>query len=99
MNDRIDLADMRKKLIAEPLAFAAPAHEAGNIDKLQLRRHDLGECAIGRKFIEPFIRTDTRRHWASIVQKDNWRLRRRRRRQRIEQGRFADIPASRQFRN
>ena len=41
VDDRVDLADMREELVAESLALAGTAHQAGDIDELQRRGHDL----------------------------------------------------------
>ena len=38
--DRVDLADVGEELVAEPFALAGAADEAGDIDELQICRHD-----------------------------------------------------------
>ena len=38
MGDRVDLADMAEKLVAEPLAAGGPAHQPGDIDEFELGR-------------------------------------------------------------
>ena len=56
MGDGVDLADIGEKLIAEPLAFRRAAHQAGDVDEGQPRRHDdrrLGE--FGQR-VEPLVR-------------------------------------------
>src|SRR5205823_10236249 len=36
MNDRVDLADVGKELVAEPFALGRPAHQPGDVDELDL---------------------------------------------------------------
>ncbi len=40
MSDRIDLADMPEKLVAEPLSTRRTAHQTGDVDKFELGRDD-----------------------------------------------------------
>ncbi len=92
MRDRIDLADIAEKLVAEPLPLGGAAHETGNVDEGKTRRHDHGgfgkagegvEARIGHRDL-PHIRLDRAER---IVR----RLRRRGRGQRVEERRLADI--------
>ena len=92
MGDRVAFADIRQKLIAEPFALRGAAHQAGDIDKGQPRRNDLlGARDFGECF-KPRVRhrdiADIRLDGAKRIIR---RLRRRRLRQRVEKGRFADI--------
>ncbi len=86
MGDRVAFADIRQKLIAEPLPFRGAAHQAGDIDKGQPRRNDLlGARDLGECF-KPRVRhrdiADIRLDGAKRIIR---RLRRRRLRQRIEE--------------
>ena len=56
MGDRIDLADVAEKLIAEPLAAGGAAHQAGDIDKFELSWDDLGRFREARADREPLVR-------------------------------------------
>ena len=92
MGDGVDLADVGEELVAEPLAFRGAAHEAGDVDEGEPGRHDL------HGFRELCQRIEARighRHLADIgldgAEGIISRLRRRRRGQRIEQGRFTDV--------
>ncbi len=40
VGDGVDLADIGEELVAEPLAFGSAAHQAGDVDEGQPRRHD-----------------------------------------------------------
>ena len=50
MGNRINLADIAKKLIAKPFAFGCAANKAGNINKFEMGWNDgfrickLGQC-------------------------------------------------------
>src|SRR5689334_8906098 len=92
MRDRIDLADMAEELVAEAFALRGAAHEAGDVDEFQLRRHDLrGLRELGADF-EPFVghgnAPDIRLNGAERIIRGLGGLRRR---QRVEERRFADI--------
>jgi hypothetical protein len=41
MGNRVYLADVREKLVPQPLTARRATHQAGNIHKLQLRRYGL----------------------------------------------------------
>ena len=56
VNDGIHLADMRKKLIAEPLPVGCALYQPGDIDKFDRRMGDLLRVVKLRKAVEPFIR-------------------------------------------
>ncbi len=95
MRDRIDLADGGEELVAEALALRGAAHEARDIDEGQPGRDDLAGPRDLRQLVEPGIRhrdlADIRLDGAERIVR---RLRRRGLRQRVEQGRFADIGQS-----
>ena len=92
MRDGIDLTDIGKELIAEPLAFRGAANQAGDIDERQPRRDDLGRFGELGERLEPRIGY---RHLADIrldcAERIIGRLRRRRFGQRVEERRLADI--------
>ena len=92
MRDGVDLADMGEELVAEPLALGGAAHQAGDVDEGQPRRHDLGRFRELRQRVEPRIGhrdlADIRLDGAERIVR---RLRRRGRGQRIEERRLADI--------
>ena len=69
MGDRIDLAHMAEKLVAEPLALGGAAHQPGDIDEFELGRDDLRPILRGGR--RPSSRssgTATRPTFGSIVQ-------------------------------
>jgi len=92
VRDRIDLADVGEELVAEALAFRGAAHQAGDIDEGEPRRHDLRRLGERRQRIEPRVR---HRHLADVrldgAERIVRRLRGRGRGQRIEERRFADV--------
>ena len=92
IGDGVDLADVAEELVAEALAFRGAAHEAGNVDECQTRGQDLRGFTDHRQFVEPLIGhadfADVRLDRTERIVR---RLRRRRLRQRIEKGRFADV--------
>ena len=45
MGDRVDLANMPERLVAEPFAASGAADQPGDIDKFELGRDDLGRFA------------------------------------------------------
>ena len=55
MRDRVDLTDMAKKLVAEALALRRAAHEARDVDELQLGMDDLRRLAEPGADFEPFV--------------------------------------------
>ena len=92
VGDGIALADIAEELVAQPLALRCAAHEAGDIDELQLRRHDLGRFTNSRDLVEPRIGHGD----AAGVRLDRaegvvGRLSRLSGGQRIEQRRLADV--------
>jgi len=42
MGDRVDLANVRKELIAEPFAAGSTADQPSDVDEFELGRDDLG---------------------------------------------------------
>ena len=92
MDDGVDLADIAQKLVAEPLAFRGAAHQAGDVDEGEPRRHDNRRLGQRRQRIEPAVRhrnlADIRLDGAERIIR---RLRRRSFGQRIEERRLADI--------
>ena len=92
MGDGVDLADVGEELVAEPLALRGAAHQAGDVDEGEPRRHDLHGLGELRQRVEPRI---GHRHLADIgldgAERIVRRLRRRRRGQRVEERRLADI--------
>ena len=92
MGDGVDLADVGEELVAEPLALRGAAHEAGDVDEGEPGRHDLHGLGELRQRVEARI---GHRDLADIgldgAEGIIGRLRRRRRGQRIEQRRFADV--------
>ena len=92
VRDGVDLANIAEELIAQPLPFGGAANETRNIDKCQPRRHDRRRFRERRKSFQPLIGhchfTDIRLNGAKWIIGS---LRRRGFRQRVEEGRFADI--------
>ena len=92
MDDGIDLTDVAQKLVAQPLPLRRAAHKACNIDKAQLGFDNLLRPADFSNGLQPRIGhrdiADIRLNRAERI---IGRLRRRRLRQRIEQGGLADI--------
>ena len=52
----IDLADVREKLIAEALPLACPFDDSSNVDQLEGRRHNLLRNDKVRDSSEPIVR-------------------------------------------
>ena len=92
VDDGVDLADITQELVAEPLALRGAAHQAGDIDKGEPRRHNDGRLGERRQRIEPLIRNCD---LADIRLDGTERIIRRLGgscfRQRIEERRLADI--------
>ncbi len=92
MGDGVDLADGGEELVAEPLPPRGTAHEPGDVDEGEPRRHDLrrlgdagerGEALVGHGDV-----ADVRLDGAERIVR---RLCRRRLRQRVEEGGLADV--------
>ena len=92
MRDGVDLADIGEKLVAEPLPFRGAAHQTGNVDEAQPRRHDRVRLRQRRKRFEAPIRhrdlSDIRLDGAERIVR---RLRGGGLGERVEEGRLADI--------
>ena len=92
MGDGIDLADIGEKLVAEAFTLRGAAHETRNIDEGEARGDDLSRFRNGCERAEPFVRhgdlADIGLDGAEGVVR---RLSRGRLRQRVEEGRLADI--------
>ncbi len=92
MGDGIDLADIGEELVAEPLAFRSAAHETGDIDEGQPRRHDLHRLGeLGQRLQPPIGHRDFADIRLDGAERIIRRLRRRGFGQRIEERRLADI--------
>ena len=69
VQDRVDRADRAEEAVAEPLAAARAAHQAGDVDDLELGRHDLRPSrAIRATTSSRGSGTGTRPTFGSIVQ-------------------------------
>jgi hypothetical protein len=92
MRDGVNLADVGEKLIAETLPFRCAAHQAGDIDECEPRRHDLFGLGELGEFVEARIGN---RNLADIglngAERIVRRLRGRRFGQRVEQRGLADV--------
>ncbi len=92
VDDGVDLADVGEELVAEPFALAGAAHQAGDVDEAELGRHDLRRLGKAGEHLQPLVghgdAADVRLDGAERVV---GRLRRRRRRQRVEERRLADV--------
>jgi hypothetical protein len=55
LDDRIDFADMREKLVPQALPFARTFYDPSDIDKLDGRRNDLLGLGDYRKLCESII--------------------------------------------
>ena len=69
MDDRIHLADVGEELVAEPFALACAAHQAGDVDELDLGLDLLADLAISAILSSRGSGTATRPTLGSIVQK------------------------------
>ena len=56
VHDRVHLANIGQKLVAQPLPLAGPLDQAGDIHELHLGGDDLLAGAEGRQLVEPGIR-------------------------------------------
>ena len=92
VDDRVHLADVAEELVAQALAPAGAAHQAGDVDELQLRRHQLGRFGQHGAAVEPLVGdgdpADVRLDGAEGIV---GRFGRRGRGQRVEEGRLADV--------
>ena len=92
MDDGIDLADVAEKLVAEPFAGRGAAHQAGNVDELELGLDDrLGAGNAGDLLQARIGHGDAADIRLDRAEGIIGRLRGRRLGQRIEQGGLADI--------
>ena len=95
MGNRVDLANMPEKLVAEPFAAGSAADQPGDIDEFELGRDDLCRLGEARGDIEALVGN---RHSPEIgldrAERVIRRLRRGGRGQRVEQRGFADIGQS-----
>src|SRR5262249_31389575 len=55
MRDRVDLANVAKKLVAEPFTARGAADQPGDIDEFELDRDDLWRFREARGDLEPFV--------------------------------------------
>ena len=92
VGDGVAFADVGQELVAEALALGRAAHEAGDVDEGDPRRDDLLRARDGRELLEARIGHG---HVADVgldgAERIVRRLRRRRLRQRVEEGRLADV--------
>jgi hypothetical protein len=92
VDDGINLADVAEELVAQTFAFAGTAHQAGNIDKAELGRDNLGRAGNRRQLVEPRIgNADIADVRFDRAERIVGRLGRLGLGQRIKQGRLADI--------
>ena len=92
IGDGIDFADVGQKLVAEALALGGAAHQAGDVDKGKPRWDDLPGLGYGGEFIEALVRyTDLANVRLDGAERVVRRLRSRGLRQRVEEGRLADV--------
>ena len=92
MDDRVDFADVREELVAEPFALRRAAHQPGDVDELDLGLDLLRRLGDRLDPVEPRVRdgdaADIRLDRAEGIVR---RLRRGGLRQRVEKRRFANI--------
>ena len=92
MDDGVDLADVGEELVAEALALGRAAHQAGDVDEFQCRRHHLLRLRDPRHHVEARI---GHRYAADVGLDRAERIVGRggggRLGQRIEEGRLADV--------
>ena len=69
VDDRVDLADVGEELVAEPFALGGAAHQAGDVDELELGRDDLAPTwRSAASFSRRASGTATRPTFGSMVQ-------------------------------
>ena len=92
VGDGVGLADVGEELVSQPFAFGRALHQAGDIGEAQLRLDDLLALGDGGQLVDARVRHG---HVAHVrfdrAKRIIGRLCRRRLRERIEQGGFADI--------
>ncbi len=92
VGDRVHLADVGEELVAEPFALRRAAHETGDVDEREPRRDDLRRLGDRGERVEPLVRhadlADVGLDGAERIVRG---FGRRRLRQRIEEGRLADV--------
>ena len=92
MGDRINFANIAEKLVAEPFALGSTAHQSGNIDETQARRHTLGgACNICQRVKARFGHGNIANIRLNGAKRKIGGLRGGGFCQRIEQGGFTDI--------
>ena len=92
MGDGVAFADIGEKLVAETFALGGAAHQPGDVDKSQAGRNDfLGAGDFGQHFKARVGHGDVADIGLDGAERIIGRLRRRRLRQGVEQGGFADI--------
>ena len=95
LQDGVDLADVREKLVAEALAFAGALHDACDVDELEGGRDHLLRWDVFRDQREPIVRHAHH----SLVGLDRAEgvvraLRRLRQGERVEEGALSDVGES-----
>ena len=92
VGDGIDLADVAEELVAEALALGGAAHEAGDVDEGEPRRDLGGRARDVAQLVEPRIgHADVADVGLDGAEGIVGGLRRRRLRQRVEEGGLADV--------
>jgi hypothetical protein len=92
VDDGVDFADIAEELVAEPLTLGRAAHQPGDVDEGELGFDDLLRSGDFCQRVEPRIgHRDLADVGLDRAERIIGRLRRLRLRQRVEQGRFADI--------
>ena len=95
IGDGVHLADVAEELVAEAFALRRAAHEPGDVDEGQPGRQDLRRLADRCQLVEPLVRhADLADIGLDGAERIVGRLRRRRLRQRVEEGRLADVRQS-----
>ena len=92
MGDGVAFTDVGQELVAQALALGGPAHQAGDVDKGQAGRDDFLRPGDFRQHLKARIgHRDVADVGLDGAEGIIGRLRRRRLRQSVEQGRFADV--------
>ena len=92
VDDGVDLADVGEELVAEALALGGAAHQAGNVDELELGLDLVGRFGDLGDPVEPRVgHRDPADIGLDRAERIIGGLRRRRLGQRVEQGGLADI--------